>query len=449
MQPARQGCRHLPSRPCWTSRRLAGPARRRAPRCAEPSNPVWRSPGRSTNVLRRTTKLGGGSVVELGIVASENQHATIMAQTLRPKLGPIAVLHLDTKGYLAFLNESVCRGASCADALSLVIVHAPIEDLPGPGMLPIVVAAIGGRLGAPGPVGADVVVGEGELDDLIGTVDRFPVASTSLRSSCATSIRYRPKPALRPSRRLTRHCKQEAEFAAWRATSDPAFVEQVAPAVVLDRGADRLTITLNRPHRHNAISRQLRDELCAALRLAIADETIVQVRLVGAGPSFCSGGDLAEFGARTDPADAHRVRLAQSPARLLERLRTRTTAFVHGCTLGGGIEMAAFAHQVVADPETRIGLPEVRMGWSQEQAVQSASPAAQDGNELPHLRWRPSRSMPARRSNGGSSTRSRFTDRATAGGTLRRQRCKRGKDHAVRRAERRSARQAIPVSPRI
>ena len=110
-------------------------------------------------------------------------------------------------------------------------------------------------------------------------------------------------------------------------------------------------ITLNRPHRHNAISRQLRDELCAALRLAIADETIDQVHLVGAGPSFCSGGDLAEFGTRANPADAHRVRLAQSPASILERLRTRTTAFVHGCTLGGGIEMAAFAHRVVAHPD--------------------------------------------------------------------------------------------------
>jgi enoyl-CoA hydratase/carnithine racemase len=35
---------------------------------------------------------------------------------------------------------------------------------------------------------------------------------------------------------------------------------------------------------------------------------------------------------------------------------------VHGATLGGGIEMAAFAGRVVAAEDTRIGLPEVGLG---------------------------------------------------------------------------------------
>jgi enoyl-CoA hydratase/carnithine racemase len=133
-------------------------------------------------------------------------------------------------------------------------------------------------------------------------------------------------------------------------------------AVLVDRTDATLTLTLDRPHRHNAVTTRVRDELCDGLELALVDDTIREVRLVGHGPSFCSGGDLGEFGARPDPVDAHVTRLAQSPARLLHHLRDRTTVLIHGHTLGSGIEMAAFAGRVIADPATRIGLPEVGLG---------------------------------------------------------------------------------------
>ena len=38
------------------------------------------------------------------------------------------------------------------------------------------------------------------------------------------------------------------------------------------------------------------------------------------------------------------------------------TAHLHGASIGAGIEISAFAGRVVADPETMISLPEVRMG---------------------------------------------------------------------------------------
>ena len=40
----------------------------------------------------------------------------------------------------------------------------------------------------------------------------------------------------------------------------------------------------------------------------------------------------------------------------------RTTVHIHGSTVGSGIELAAFAHRVVAHRDTRIALPEVRLG---------------------------------------------------------------------------------------
>ena len=65
------------------------------------------------------------------------------------------------------------------------------------------------------------------------------------------------------------------------------------------------TITLTRPRRLNALDAQMRDELVEALTLAAADPGITRVELRGEGKAFCAGGDLDEFGTRSDPATAH------------------------------------------------------------------------------------------------------------------------------------------------
>ena len=43
-------------------------------------------------------------------------------------------------------------------------------------------------------------------------------------------------------------------------------------------------------------------------------------------------------------------------------VRRRLTAEVHGACVGAGVELAAFARRVVADPATTFRLPEVGMG---------------------------------------------------------------------------------------
>jgi enoyl-CoA hydratase/carnithine racemase len=152
------------------------------------------------------------------------------------------------------------------------------------------------------------------------------------------------------------------EFAGWRASRSATPFEDDRPTVVVEREHTTLTITLDRPHRHNAISTRLRDDLSQALALAITDDTVERLVLRGNGPSFCSGGDLDEFGTRPDPVTAHITRLARSPARLIHRLRERTIVRLHGAAFGGGIELAAFASRLEAAPDTRIALPEIGLG---------------------------------------------------------------------------------------
>lgn len=130
----------------------------------------------------------------------------------------------------------------------------------------------------------------------------------------------------------------------------------------LARDGDRLDITLTRPHVRNALDTAMRDALVDAFRLVALDDTITDVHLRGAGSAFCAGGDLDEFGSFPDPATAHTVRLTQSIGRAIAAVADRVTAHLHGPCYGSGIELPAFAHTVIAAPDTTIALPELTLG---------------------------------------------------------------------------------------
>lgn len=154
-----------------------------------------------------------------------------------------------------------------------------------------------------------------------------------------------------------------AEFRTWLDTrarrNVPPPPEQ---PVLIERVGASLTVTLNVPERHNAYSRWVRDGLVEAMDLVNADGSITEVVVRGAGPSFCSGGDLDEFGTSADVALAHLIRLDRSVAARLDRCRDRVSVEVHGACIGAGIEIASFADRVRARPDAVITLPELAMG---------------------------------------------------------------------------------------
>ncbi|MFY9766151.1 MAG: enoyl-CoA hydratase/isomerase family protein, partial [Mycobacterium sp.] len=156
------------------------------------------------------------------------------------------------------------------------------------------------------------------------------------------------------------------EFARWLAERGPATMPDIADPVQGNRDGNTLRIAFNRPQRHNAFSTDARAALLEALAVAQLDPSIDEVVLTGNGPSFCSGGDLAEFGTFSDPASAHLARTRYSPALVLGALTTRLgqacRAEVHGQVLGSGLEMAAFCGWVQAAPDSVFGLPELSLG---------------------------------------------------------------------------------------
>ncbi|WP_029106454.1 enoyl-CoA hydratase/isomerase family protein [Mycobacterium sp. URHD0025] len=156
------------------------------------------------------------------------------------------------------------------------------------------------------------------------------------------------------------------EFARWLAERGPATAPQLPDPVQARRDGNTLHVRFNRPLRHNAFSTDARGALLEALEVARLDPSVDEVVLAGNGRSFCSGGDLAEFGSFADPASAHLARTRHSPALVLdeltERLGRRCRAQVHGQVLGSGLEMASYCGWVSCHPDATIGLPELALG---------------------------------------------------------------------------------------
>ncbi len=244
--------------------------------------------------------------------------------------------------------------ALAAAAARLVTLACPsivwVIDEPPPVLRPLLAAC-------------DVVVGtRPELEALVAAVAATPIAAATLAQVLRAGDGRTIADGLVVESLAYATLQAGPEHARWLAARGPAPRPPVVPAKAVDltRRADALHVTLQRPERHNAFSARMRDELCEALALASADPLAVVLR--GAGPSFCSGGDLDEFGTRSDPATAHLLRMTRSPARLLADLAVRVRAEVHGACIGAGVELAAFASRVIATPDAFFQLPEIGMG---------------------------------------------------------------------------------------
>lgn len=123
------------------------------------------------------------------------------------------------------------------------------------------------------------------------------------------------------------------------------------------------TVTLQRPHRRNALSEQLVVDLESGLLQLDADPNVACVVLAGAAPGFCAGSDLKEL-ARMDVAGMSRHEAATARmVRLIPFLDVPIVAAVEGFALGGGFCLAAACDWVVCAPEARWHLPEVQIGW--------------------------------------------------------------------------------------
>lgn len=153
------------------------------------------------------------------------------------------------------------------------------------------------------------------------------------------------------------------EFRRWLAAREPLPVVRRGEApLLMQRIGAGLRLQLNRPAQRNAIDVGLRDALCEALQLVLADPSIERVEIRGNGACFSIGGALDEFGSIGDGSIAHAIRSVRLPANLLVQCASRIEFHVHSACIGAGAEIPAFGARVTASRNAFFQLPELQFG---------------------------------------------------------------------------------------
>ena len=141
--------------------------------------------------------------------------------------------------------------------------------------------------------------------------------------------------------------------------------------IIYEVDAGKARITLNRPERRNAMSRELLEELRDALWEADDDKSVHCVILRGAGTGFCAGYDLTP-GKRAPDDDVERrqgrgfdddtwgIERLQRSMRTLFEMHKPSIAQIHGHCLAGGTDLALYCDMLIAADDANIGFPATR-----------------------------------------------------------------------------------------
>lgn len=128
--------------------------------------------------------------------------------------------------------------------------------------------------------------------------------------------------------------------------------------VTTRRDGPVLVVTLDRPHRRNAMTTAMAEQLEAGLARLDDDPNLRVGVLTGAGGYFCAGQDLGQ---------AVQGQFARTTDRgwfgIVDRPPTKPlVAAIEGFALAGGLEIALACDLVVAAQDAKFGVPEVRNG---------------------------------------------------------------------------------------
>lgn len=131
--------------------------------------------------------------------------------------------------------------------------------------------------------------------------------------------------------------------------------------LVEDRG-DVRWLTLNRPDKLNALSKEMVGELDRCLDEAAASDDVRVIVLAGSGRSFCAGYDLTEE--LTSEVGELQVALRADLDRLLVLFDhpKPIVGRVQGHCLAGGCDLMMMCDIVVATEDAVFGLPEITFG---------------------------------------------------------------------------------------
>ena len=130
-------------------------------------------------------------------------------------------------------------------------------------------------------------------------------------------------------------------------------------------------LTLNRPERLNALTKDMMQALRARLAEVATDDGVGCLVLTGAGNAFCAGGDVrvqarvaAEGSPETPEQRTDALRTSMEAARLLHDMPKPTIAMVNGVAAGAGLSLALACDLRIAGRSARMTTAFAKVGLS-------------------------------------------------------------------------------------
>lgn len=128
-----------------------------------------------------------------------------------------------------------------------------------------------------------------------------------------------------------------------------------------------LHITLNRPHKRNAMNSALVREIMAVLEAIADDRDIRAVVLRGCEGNFCAGGDISDMNSGTEQVSPEQAlwEFNRSFGRMITLANQAPQVVItllEGAVLGGGFGLACISDVAIADAKAQFALPETGLG---------------------------------------------------------------------------------------
>src|SRR5918911_2779630 len=124
------------------------------------------------------------------------------------------------------------------------------------------------------------------------------------------------------------------------------------------------TITLNNPPL-NLVTLELTRQLTETLDRLAADPNARVLVLTGSGErAFCAGSNIGEFADMMEPGQVVPRKPAEENVAysMVDDFPKPTIAAVSGLAFGGGLELAVCCDLIVVEEDTRLSLPEIKLG---------------------------------------------------------------------------------------
>jgi len=139
--------------------------------------------------------------------------------------------------------------------------------------------------------------------------------------------------------------------------------------LIVEQRDHALYLTINRPHRRNAMTLEMVAEMNSIFEAIEDDREIRAVVFRGAEGHFCAGGDLKDMSGATEAVangdpDGY-VKMNRAFGRMItlaNQIPQVMITALEGAVMGGGFGLACISDWGIAHPSARFALPETSMG---------------------------------------------------------------------------------------